>query len=108
MPHKPALFLPLGALKPAGALTVDDGAARALRAGKSLLPAGMTAVEGSFGRGDAVSVRDGAGVEIARGLAAYASEDAARLIGRRSADIESVLGYAGRAAMIHRDDLVVL
>ena len=98
----------LGALKPAGALTVDDGAARALRAGKSLLPAGMTAVEGSFGRGDAVSVRDGAGVEIARGLAAYARGAAARLIGRRSADIESVLGYAGRAAMIHRDDLVVL
>jgi glutamate 5-kinase len=98
----------LGALKPAGALTVDDGAVRALKAGKSLLPAGMTAVEGAFERGDAVSVRDGAGLEVARGLAAYASEDAVRLIGRRSADIESVLGYAGRAAMIHRDDLVVL
>ncbi|BCW87510.1 Glutamate 5-kinase [Alphaproteobacteria bacterium SO-S41] len=98
----------LGALKPAGTLTVDAGAARALQGGKSLLPAGITAVDGAFERGDAVIVRDGEGTEIARGLAAYGSDDATRLIGRRSADIETVLGYPGRAAMIHRDDLVVL
>ncbi len=98
----------LGALKPAGTLSVDAGAARALAGGKSLLPAGIVAVEGVFERGEAVIVRDPQGAEIARGLIAYGSEEATRLIGRRSADIETVLGYPGRAAMIHRDDLVVL
>ncbi len=98
----------LGALKPAGVLVVDAGAETALRAGKSLLPAGVTRVEGRFDRGDAVSVRGPAGAEIARGLVAYADHDARRILGRRSAEIEAILGYAGRAAMIHRDDLVVL
>ncbi len=96
-----------GSIRPAGALTVDDGALRALAAGKSLLPAGVTAVDGAFERGDAVSVRDGAGAEAARGLVAYSADDARRIVGRRSRDIEGILGYRGRDEMIHRDDLVL-
>lgn len=96
-----------GMLKPAGELKVDDGAARALRQGKSLLPAGVTAVTGRFDRGDAVVVRDAEGREIARGLAAYSSSDAERMCGRRSAELEELLGYRGRDEMIHRDDLVL-
>lgn len=98
----------LGALKPAGALLVDAGAEAALRGGKSLLPIGVTAVNGNFERGDAVIVRGPSGGEIARGLVAYDTDEARRLIGRRSGEIEAILGYAGRAAMIHRDDLVVV
>jgi glutamate 5-kinase len=96
-----------GALKPAGALKVDAGAVRALRSGKSLLPAGVVAVSGRFERGDAVEVLDPDGRAIARGVCAYSSEDAAKLIGRNSADIESVLGFRGRPAIIHRDDLAL-
>jgi glutamate 5-kinase len=95
-------------LKPAGTLTVDDGALKALREGKSLLPAGVTKVDGRFDRGDAVIVRDGAGREVARGLVAYADADARRLAGHKSREIQEVLGYRGRDEMIHRDDLVVL
>jgi glutamate 5-kinase len=80
---------------------------KALRSGKSLLPAGVTAVEGSFKRGDAVVVRDRAGREIARGLSAYSAEDARRIIGHKSGEIEALLGYRGRDEMIHRDDLVL-
>lgn len=98
----------LGALKPSGTLTVDAGAEAALRGGKSLLPIGVTEASGAFARGDAVVVRSTAGVEIARGLVAYEADEARRLIGRRSGDIEAVLGYPGRAAMIHRDDLVIV
>ncbi len=97
-----------GMLKPAGELVVDAGAARALRAGKSLLPAGVVRVEGRFDRGDAVVVRDPDGLEIARGLAAYSSRDAECIRGRRSADLEGLLGYRGRDEMIHRDDLVLV
>lgn len=96
-----------GMLKPAGELVVDAGAARALRDGKSLLPAGVTQVKGRFDRGDAVVVRDAEGVEIARGLAAYSSMDAERIRGRRSGELEALLGFRGRDEMIHRDDLVV-
>jgi glutamate 5-kinase len=96
-----------GLLKPAGTLHVDAGAAKALRSGKSLLPAGVTRVEGRFDRGDAVVVRDADGAEIARGLSAYSSEDARRACGRRSQDLEAILGYRGRDEMIHRDDLVL-
>ena len=97
-----------GSLKPAGTLHVDAGAAGALRDGKSLLPAGITRVEGRFDRGDAVSVRDPAGTELARGLSAYSSEDARRVCGRRSRELEAILGYRGRDEIIHRDDLVLL
>jgi glutamate 5-kinase len=97
-----------GMLRPAGELAVDEGAARALRSGKSLLPAGVVQVKGRFDRGDAVVVRDSAGQEIGRGLAAYSSADAERIRGRRSVELEALLGYRGRDEMIHRDDLVLL
>jgi glutamate 5-kinase len=96
-----------GSLKTAGAITVDDGAARALSKGKSLLPAGVTAIEGEFKRGDVVDVKDRGGRVLARGLVAYASEDARRIAGRKSAEIEKLLGFRGRDEMVHRDDLVV-
>ncbi|HEX6571289.1 MAG TPA: glutamate 5-kinase [Steroidobacteraceae bacterium] len=97
-----------GLLKPAGTLHVDAGAATALRGGKSLLPAGVTHVDGRFDRGDAVVVRGPDGVDFARGLSAYSSDDARRVCGRRSQEIEAILGYRGRDEMIHRDDLVLL
>ena len=85
-----------GSLKSAGTLIVDDGAARALSSGKSLLPAGVTAIEGEFKRGDVVDVKDRAGRVLARGLVAYAAEDARRIAGRKSAEIERLLGFRGR------------
>ena len=97
-----------GTLKPAGALVIDDGALRALESGKSLLPAGVTRLTGRFDRGDTVSVVTQAGREVARGIAAYSDADAARIIGRRTADIEGILGFRGRDELIHRDDLVLL
>jgi glutamate 5-kinase len=96
-----------GTLQPAGELYVDDGAAAALRRGKSLLPAGVTRIVGPFQRGDALIVRDAAGKEIARGLVAYSSADAERLRGRKSSEIEALLGLQGRDELIHRDDLVL-
>ena len=97
-----------GHLNVCGTLTVDDGALAALGKGKSLLPAGVVAVEGEFSRGDAVVVQDRQGREVARGLSAYASDDARRIAGRRTAETETILGYRGRDEMIHRDDLVVV
>jgi glutamate 5-kinase len=97
-----------GTLKPRGTLHVDAGAERALNGGRSLLPAGVTAVEGPFGRGDAVSVVGADGREIARGLCAYPADEAALIAGRRSGDIQEILGYSGRDEIIHRDDLVLL
>jgi glutamate 5-kinase len=97
-----------GSLRPNGAITIDAGALQALRTGKSLLPAGVVAVTGRFSRGDTVSVLDKDGAEIARGMIAYSDRDAVRIIGKRSADIEALLGFRGRAEMIHRDDLVMM
>ena len=96
-----------GAVNPMGALTVDQGAEAALRRGTSLLPAGVTAIEGAFERGDAVIVKARDGRELARGLSAYSSEDARAIAGHKSGEIEAILGYRGRDEMIHRDDLVV-
>jgi glutamate 5-kinase len=96
-----------GTLKPQGALALDAGAAAALRQGRSLLPAGVTGVSGHFERGDAVTLHDPAGREIARGLIAYSSGDAHAIKGRRSQEIEAILGFRGRDEMIHRDDLVL-
>jgi glutamate 5-kinase len=116
---KASLFLPraeprsarkawiAGAVNPAGTLTVDDGAANALRQGRSLLPAGVVAVEGSFERGDCVVIRSKAGVEAGRGLSAYASGDIRRIAGHKSGEIAAILGYRGRDEIIHRDDLVL-
>jgi glutamate 5-kinase len=96
-----------GALESKGTLTIDAGAVAALRRGKSLLPAGVVGVEGSFARGDAVIIRGPHGAEIGRGLCAYDAEDAQKIKSRSSADIASILGFSGRAEMVHRDDLVV-
>jgi glutamate 5-kinase len=97
-----------GTLRPAGAIVVDDGAVRALLGGKSLLPAGVTRAMGRFDRGDTVSIIGPDGSEVARGICAYSDGDAARIIGRQSADIEKVLGFRGRDEIVHRDDLVLI
>jgi glutamate 5-kinase len=96
-----------GALEPKGIIHVDAGAVAALRRGKSLLPAGVVKIEGTFARGDAVLIRGPDGSEIARGLVAYDREEAAKIIGQNSERIEGILGYSGRTEMIHRDDLAM-
>ena len=97
-----------GHLAPQGVIIIDDGAARALARGSSLLPAGIKSVSGTFERGDAVDVLSLSGARIARGLAAYSSVDAAVIAGHRSEDFEALLGFRGRDEVIHRDDLVLL
>ncbi len=97
-----------GSLSPKGSFTVDDGAERALQRGMSLLPAGIRAVTGRFERGDAVSIVGASGREIGRGLSAYGSDQARLIAGRKSSEIEGILGFAGREEMIHRDDLALL
>lgn len=96
-----------GTLEPRGAVAIDAGAVKALCAGKSLLPAGVVTATGAFSRGDAVRVTGPDGREIARGLSAYDVTDTQKLAGRRSAEIEDLLGYRGRSELIHRDDLVL-
>ncbi len=96
-----------GNLEPAGRLQIDGGALAALLSGKSLLAAGVRSVEGIFERGDTVAVLGPEGHEAARGLVAYDSSDAVKITGKKSSDIPAILGYEARAAMIHRDDMVV-
>ncbi|MBT3659659.1 MAG: glutamate 5-kinase [Rhodospirillaceae bacterium] len=95
------------ALKPAGTIVVDDGALNALKSGKSLLPAGVTDVDGEFDRGDAVVVKTTDGREVARGISAYSADDARRIMGNKTSEIEPILGYRGRDEIVHRDDLVL-
>jgi glutamate 5-kinase len=96
-----------GSLEPKGTLTIDAGAVAALRRGNSLLPVGVVRVDGGFERGDAVLIRGPDGTEIGRGLCAYDAADAQKIRGRSSADIAVILGFSGRAEMVHRDNLVV-
>jgi glutamate 5-kinase len=96
-----------GTLESKGTLMIDAGAVAALRRGKSLLPAGVVSIDGGFARGDAVIIRGPDGAVIGRGLCAYDADDAQKIKGRPSADIASILGFSGRAEMIHRDDLAV-
>lgn len=96
-----------GSLSPTGVLTLDAGAVAALKAGKSLLPAGVTGVSGGFEKGDCVRLIDPDGRAVGVGLAAYAADEAARLRGRRSDEIETLLGYRGASVLIHRDDMVL-
>ncbi len=96
-----------GAITAAGSVTLDAGAVAALARGTSLLPAGIVAVDGTFDRGDAILVKSAEGAVIGRGLSAYSAVDAARIMGRKSREIEGILGYRGRDEMIHRDDLVL-
>jgi glutamate 5-kinase len=95
-----------GALETRGTLVVDEGAVRALQGGASLLPVGVRRIEGAFHRGDAVTIRDENRV-LGRGLVAYDADDAARIIGRPSREIEAILGYPGRTEMVHRDDMAL-
>lgn len=97
----------IAAMKPLGAVTLDSGAVAALRRGKSLLPAGITDVTGSFERGDAVSLVGPDGAGIGSGLARYSAAEARLIQGHQSAEIEALLGYPGRAALIHRDDMAL-
>ena len=97
-----------GQLENAGSVVVDEGASKALANNKSLLPAGVVRIEGKFGRGDVVTVVGEDGVALARGLIAYDSEDAKQIAGKQSSEMADVLGYEGRATMIHRDDMVLL
>jgi len=97
-----------GTLKSKGILTIDIGAAKALATGKSLLAAGVTAISGSFRKGDAVSIHSFNGIEIARGLIAYDADEAVKILGLKSGDISNILGYDNGAAMIHRDNLVMI
>ena len=96
-----------GALEPRGVVVIDDGAVAALKAGKSLLPAGVSSVEGSFDRGDAVIIRDASGAELGRGLSAYSHQDAQTIMGHKSREITELLGYRGRDELIHRDNMAL-
>jgi glutamate 5-kinase len=97
----------INAMKPRGELRLDAGAVTALRAGKSLLPAGVTEVTGSFGRGDPVAILSPEGVVLGKGLVGYAVAEARAIAGHRSGDIAGILGHSGRAALVHRDDMVI-
>ncbi len=97
----------IAGMKPAGRLVVDAGAAAALRSGRSLLPAGVRRVEGAFERGDPVEIVTEAGAALGAALAGYGAREAALIAGRRSGEIEAALGHPGRAAMAHRDDMVL-
>jgi glutamate 5-kinase len=96
-----------GQLVPNGQVFLDAGAEKALLSGKSLLPAGVTRIEGSFDRGEAVIIRSTDGRELGRGLVAYAADDARRIIGKRSSEIAAILGFEGRSTLIHRDDMAL-
>ncbi len=97
----------INAMKPKGELRLDAGAVTALRAGKSLLPAGVKAVVGTFGRGEPVAILSPEGAVLGKGLVRYTAEEARAIAGHKSGEIEGILGYAGRAALVHRDDMVI-
>lgn len=97
----------IAAMKPCGVVILDAGAARAMAEGRSLLPVGVTATEGEFGRGDPVVIRDPRGATLGQGLTRYTADEARRIVGRHSWEIEEALGYPGRAVLIHRDDMAL-
>jgi glutamate 5-kinase len=97
----------INAMKPKGEVRLDAGAVAALRAGKSLLPAGVTAVQGSFGRGDPVAIVGPAGESLGKGLVRYTGEETKMIAGHKTGEIAAILGYAGRSVLVHRDDMVV-
>lgn len=88
-------------------MTIDQGAVKALESGKSLLAAGVVAVEGRFNRGDTVAIVDTNGVEVARGLVSYGKDEVIRIMGCKNEEIETILGYEARSAMVHRNDMVL-
>jgi glutamate 5-kinase len=96
-----------GALEPRGTLHIDAGAEKALFSGKSLLPAGVKRLDGTFDRGDAVIIRAPDGRELGRGLAAYARTDAERILGKKSSEIAEILGFEGGPELVHRNDMAL-
>ena len=104
---KAARKLWISAMKPRGRLVIDDGAVRALQDGKSLLAAGVTDVTGKFERGDPVEIAGNGGAVLAVGLAGYDAGEARAIMGRRTGEISDILGYAARAALVHRDDMAI-
>lgn len=96
-----------GSVDPAGSLTLDDGAVRALRAGKSLLPSGVVKLSGRFEKGDSVRLVDLNGTRLGVGLINYPHDDVARIKGQHSDDIEKLIGYRGPSVVVHRNDLVL-
>jgi glutamate 5-kinase len=97
----------INAMKPRGELRLDAGAVKAMTQGKSLLPAGVVAVTGNFGRGDPVAIVSPEGIILGKGLVRYTAVEAKAIAGHRSGEIEAILGYQGRAALVHRDDMVI-
>lgn len=97
----------IAAMKPRGEIAIDKGAVRALNSGNSLLPAGVTQVEGNFGRGEPLAILSPSGRKLGQGLSRYTAEEARAILGLQSHQIESTLGYPGRAALIHRDDMAL-
>lgn len=97
----------ISAMKPYGSVTLDAGAVAALSSGNSLLPAGVHAVSGEFERGDPIAMKDPAGHQIGIGLSRYSSDDADKIKGHQSQEIEALIGYSGRATLIHRDDMAL-
>jgi len=97
----------IAAMKSQGTLIIDAGATQALARGQSLLPAGLTRVEGTFGRGDPVTLRAPDGTTLGQGLARYTAAEARQIAGHHSAEIEQILGYPGRAVLVHRDDMAL-
>ncbi|MCI4660379.1 MAG: glutamate 5-kinase [Neomegalonema sp.] len=97
----------IAGMKPLGVLTIDDGAVAALARGKSLLPAGVRTIAGKFERGDAVEIRSMDGAHLATALSAYSSVEAAQIAGHHSQEVEAILGFSGRVAMAHRDDMAL-
>lgn len=97
----------IGSMKPQGQIVIDAGAKAALQSGKSLLPAGVTTVIGDFGRGDPVAICDTVGHSLGQGLSRYTADEANKIKSCQTSEIEAILGYPGRAALIHRDDLAL-
>ncbi len=97
----------IAGMKPIGELIIDEGAAAALRRGKSLLPAGVRRIDGRFERGDPVTIVTGTGESVGAALAGYSSGEARAIAGQKSDRIPGILGYPGRAALVHRDDMVI-
>ncbi len=106
-PHSARKRWIAGHLKPSGIIVVDDGAIKALQSGNSLLPAGVIAIDGDFERGDAVWIKNEKGYNIGIGLSSYDVADAVKLMGKNTAEIENILGFRGRPALIHRDDMAL-
>lgn len=97
----------IASMKPKGVLVIDDGAANALKSGKSLLPAGVIKGRGMFQRGDIISIENNAGMEMAKGLVNYDADEVGLIAGQKTSSIEKLLGYPGRASLVHRDNMVL-